>query len=251
MKVIHLNRNSLINDSLVVTIGQFDGIHKAHQMLIKKTVSCAKEHNKKSAVVTFNPHIDTILKNTSPNDYIIDLDSKIKLLESMEVDYLLIINFTKSLANIKHDDFFLEYFNNLDIFHFIVGFDFTYGFKGLGNVNTICKDYAKKTNLTIISKQEYSNEKIGSLEIKKALREGNITKANNLLGYNFFLNATVINKSDQKTFITSTNQTLLKQKTYNVLINNKRYVLTINNEMYIENIDLDNSIKQLKIEFDN
>ena len=87
MDVIHLNNTIYLNEPLVLTIGQFDGIHKAHQELIKKTVLAAKNQNAKSAVITFLPHIDSVIKGTNPNDFIIDMPSKIEILNNLNVDY--------------------------------------------------------------------------------------------------------------------------------------------------------------------
>ena len=111
MDVIHLNNTIYLNEPLVLTIGQFDGIHKAHQELIKKTVLAAKKQNAKSAVITFLPHIDSVIKGTNPNDYIIDMPSKIEILNNLNVDYLFIIDFNKEISSKPHQVFFQEYLN--------------------------------------------------------------------------------------------------------------------------------------------
>ena len=235
MEVIHLNNSIKITDPLVVTIGQFDGIHTAHQSLINKTVNHAKTQNAKSAVITFIPHIDTVLRNLNPNDYIIDFESKKEILTQLNVDYLLVIDFNLEVSKISHKDFFERYLNNLNIYEFIVGFDFTYGYLGSGNIHTIQDDYHKNVKVTVISKQELIGEKIGSFEIKKALAEGNIAKANQLLGYNFFMNFKVDHQTITRIYLKAPNLSLLKKQDYHVLINNKEYILTISEETFIEN----------------
>lgn len=234
MEVIHLNNSIKITDPLVVTIGQFDGIHTAHQSLINKTVNHSKLQNAKSAVITFIPHIDTVLRNLNPNDYLIDFNSKKEILTQLNVDYLLVIDFNLEVSKISHKDFFERYLNNLDIYEFIVGFDFTYGYLGNGNIHTIQDDYYKSVQVTVISKQELIGEKIGSLEIKKALADGNIAKANQLLGYNFFMNFQVDYQTTNKIYLKAPNLSLLKKQDYHVLINNKEYNLTIGEETFVE-----------------
>ena len=118
MEVLTLSTSTFIKDELIVTIGQFDGIHKAHQILINKAVLSAKEKSKKSAVVTFNPHIDTVLKGKKTSDYIIDFDSKVEILNSLNVDYLLVIDFNKEVSKISHTNFFKTYINKLNIKEF-------------------------------------------------------------------------------------------------------------------------------------
>lgn len=235
MQLIHLNANTIINEPLVITIGQFDGIHKAHQALINKTIEVSKLHNAKSAIITFNPHIDTVLKHLDNNDYIVDLDSKKEILEQMNVDYLLIIDFNDVVSKISHDKFFEIYINNLNVLEFIVGFDFTYGYLGLGNYSTICDDYKKSVTVTKISKLEIENEKIGSIEIKRALKEGNIKKANELLGYNFFMKFTVTSINNNETVLTSSNINILNKQFYNISINNTPYILNNDNITCIMN----------------
>lgn len=249
MEVIYLNNLIKINDNLVVTIGQFDGIHKAHQTLITKTVYTAKTLNAKSAVITFDPHIDTVLRNINPNDFIIDFESKKTILNNLNVDYLLIINFNEEVSKINHSNFFLQYLNNLNILEFIIGFDFTYGYKGLGNIQTIETDYQKPVKITVISKLELIGEKIGSLEIKKALTNGNIVKANELLGYQFFINFQIVNQTKDKIYLDSPNLSILKKQNYKVLIDGKQYILYNEKTAFIEKLDYFNDNQVIKAVF--
>lgn len=235
MQLIHLDDTTIINDRLVITIGQFDGIHKAHQSLINQTIAAAKTQNAKSAIITFIPHIDTILKHYDKNNYIVDLDSKKEILEGMNLDYLLIIDFNEDVAKIPHDIFFEKYINKLHVMEFIVGFDFTYGYLGLGNYNTIKDDYFNNVKVTKISKLEFENEKIGSIEIKNAVKNGNIKKANELLGYKFFMKFEVLSIIDNQMIITSSNINILNKQNYNILINNTPTILYNTNITYIKN----------------
>lgn len=249
MEVLTLSTSTFIKDELIVTIGQFDGIHKAHQILINKAVLSAKEKSKKSAVITFNPHIDTVLKGKKTSDYIIDFDSKVEILNSLNVDYLLVIDFNKEVSKISHTNFFKTYINKLNIKEFVVGFDFSYGYLGIGKPCTIQSDYEKETIVTVVDKQESNDEKIGSLEIKKALNNGDIKTANILLGYQFFMNMKVTKKDSNRIYLESGNLNILKNQCYNVLINNCEYILTKENQTYIDNIDSSKLSNNLKVTF--
>ena len=70
MEIIRLGHNHSVTfmDEIVATIGEFDGIHIAHQMLFKKTLELSSKYNKKSAVITFDPHPDLVL---GKNDYLL------------------------------------------------------------------------------------------------------------------------------------------------------------------------------------
>lgn len=251
MQVIHLNKDTFIDSPLVVTIGQFDGIHKAHQKLINQTVESAKLKNAKSAVITFNPHIDTVLRNNVSFNYIIDMPSKQEILENLNVDYLLIIEFNQDVAKISHQDFFKQYLNNLNILEFIIGFDFTYGHFGQGNSETIKDDYYKEVKVTKISKLEICNEKIGSSQIKNALENGNISKANDLLGFNFFMRFEITDTKDNKAYLNSLNLNILNKQNYNVSINNITSILYNEHKTYIENTFNQNIGDIIKVTFLN
>ena len=109
MEIIKLgyNHSVTLSDEIVATIGEFDGIHIAHQKLFKKTLELAKAKNKKSAVITFDPHPDVVL---GKNSYVLlsDID-KVKIISKYEFDYLFIIEFDKDVLSMSHHDFVKKY----------------------------------------------------------------------------------------------------------------------------------------------
>jgi FAD synthase len=179
------------------------------------------------------------------------MPSKQEILENLNVDYLLIIEFNQDVAKISHQDFFKQYLNNLNILEFIIGFDFTYGHFGQGNSETIKDDYYKEVKVTKISKLEICNEKIGSSQIKNALENGNISKANDLLGFNFFMRFEIIDTKDNKAYLNSLNLNILNKQNYNVSINNITSILYNEHKTYIENTFNQNIGDIIKVTFLN
>ena len=85
MKV--LNGYSKIRQNTVLTIGNFDGIHKGHQKIIKQVVELSKKDNLKSVVITFKPHpIEFFKKNSKPFKLLSDT-TKIEEIKKLGVDY--------------------------------------------------------------------------------------------------------------------------------------------------------------------
>ena len=192
MEIIKLNCNHSISftNEIIATIGEFDGIHIAHQMLFKKTLELAKESNKKSAVITFDPHPDVILGKDK--HVLLSSTDKINIIDKYGFDYLFIIEFDDNVLSMSHSDFVKKYLLKLNVIKLVVGFDFKYGYKGIGNCNTLESDSGDKISVVVIDEQIIDNNKIGSSLIKELLAKGFIKEANNLLGRYFKLSGYII-----------------------------------------------------------
>ncbi len=173
-----------------LTMGEFDGIHLAHQKLFNQTLDFAAKDNTLSVVLTFDPHPDQLLKENIVFESIFSLEEKIKEIEKYNFDYILIVNFTKELSAMSHQEFFQKYLRPLQIKNLIVGFDFKYGYKGLGNYQTIKEEGIEKVIVT--NEILYNNQTISSTLIKKLLNDGKIEEVNYLLGKNFKFSGTVV-----------------------------------------------------------
>ena len=106
MKIIyglrHLKRQA---KGSVVTIGVFDGLHAGHRRIIKKAVASARDARLASVVVTFDPHPVKVLKPDSKVPSLISLRHRIRLIEELGADILLIVKFTKSFSKMSPEKF--------------------------------------------------------------------------------------------------------------------------------------------------
>ncbi|MDL4840109.1 riboflavin biosynthesis protein RibF [Aquibacillus rhizosphaerae] len=168
----------------VAAIGFFDGIHRGHQKVIKQAIEIANEQGKKSAVVTFYPHPSVVLKKKDMRvDYLTPLTEKENLLNEMGIDTLYVITFNTELSKLEPQSFIDHYIIGLNIKHLVAGFDFSYGYKGEGSMDTIEKHARGVFEYTVVKpKKEENNQKISSTLIREHLRNGNIEQANKLLG---------------------------------------------------------------------
>ena len=231
MKIININPNDdniYIKDNIVATIGQFDGLHLGHMQLINKCLEIKNTKKLLSALITFNPRVDTVIKNDNINNYLLDEEIFISKLNDLKLDYLFVIKFNKELATIDHKHFLLNLINKLNIKELVVGFDFTYGYKGLGNTTTVFKDTNQIIKPIILDEFKINNQKVGTNLIKKYLKDGYLSLSNKLLGYNLVLKMEYKNNA----FI-SNNLHLLK---------NQKYIVKINNEIF-DAIKEDNYLK--------
>ena len=152
MDIIVLEKDFKITPQpLVAALGQFDGLHLAHQSLVVATVERARECGWKSALFTFDPHPDFILKKRSEDTYLTPLDQKTDILKTLGVDFLIVIKFDQDTANLSHKDFINKYLLPMGVREVVVGFDFRYGFKGAGNIETFASMLYPRLNIAMKS----------------------------------------------------------------------------------------------------
>lgn len=190
MELIKLNINSKerFPEKVVLTIGEFDGIHYAHRKLIEEVVSKAKIHNVKSAVMTFYPHPDFVLNKRIDDGYLTVFEEKVDAISKIGIDYLVIIDFSLEIGKLSPEEFETKFIDKFYIDTIICGYDFKYGYKGMGDYNTLKKKY----NVILFNKIEKNGEKISSTRVRDALMSGRIEEANELLNRPFSLKGKVI-----------------------------------------------------------
>lgn len=177
----------------IAAIGFFDGIHKGHQAVINKAVSEAKARGKESAVITFHPHPSVVLNNpTEPVQYITPVGEKEQLLKEMHVDRLYMITFNKVLSKLSPAEFIHHFIIQLNIKHLIAGFDFTFGYKGAGNMNNIASFINKEFTTSVIQKVEWEDQKVSSTAIRQCLQNGAVDQVAQLLGRYYTTKGTVV-----------------------------------------------------------
>ncbi|HPX85008.1 MAG TPA: riboflavin biosynthesis protein RibF [Bacilli bacterium] len=223
MEIINFDANEryLVGD-LALAIGEFDGLHIAHQTLIQKMIEKANDLGLKKAILTFDPHPDFILRKKYYSGYLTPLNEKITMLEKMGVDLLIIVPFTKAFSLLKHYEFADLVLRKFSISHLVVGFDFHYGYKGLGNASMLAKLYPT----TIIPQITKDGEKISSNVIREYLKNGQLEQANAMLGrcFNVIGKVEVGNQIGQKIGIRTANiflkdeYQLLKKGVYAVYV---------------------------------
>ncbi len=194
MDVIYLEFENYKKNNIpvVATIGQFDGLHVAHLSLINNTIDIAKNKNLKSAIFTFDPHPDFVLKKDLTNTYVTPINEKIKLLANLGLDFMFIIKFDLDIAGIESIDFVNNILVNNNVKEVVVGFDFCFGKYGKGKANEITKLSNGVIKTTIIEEIKYNEEKIGTTLVKQYLKLGKVDEVYKLLGRYYKIKGTVV-----------------------------------------------------------
>jgi len=183
-------------DYPVVTIGRFDGVHLGHRKLIEQLKNIAEKNAAQTVLITFNPSPEEILFTTEANSVrLLNIQQeKEALLESLGIDYLLVIPFTEAFSKITPDEFIRTYLvEKIQLKELVVGFSHHFGYEREGNfiqLNSLAKKYGFRVHE--IPMEDIQNRNITSVKIRKFLIDGMIEEANALLGYSYNISGIVV-----------------------------------------------------------
>lgn len=169
----------------MVGIGNFDGVHIGHQKLIREVISTAKNIGGTSIVLTFDPHPLAVLAPKDEPPKVLSQQGKEKMIARLGADVLLAIPFNLNFAKMTPEQFINDIlYEELAVKGVVVGYNYTFGNRGLGNVTTL-ENYREKYGYTlqIIDPVSIDNQVVSSTYIRNLLLEGEIEKATRFLGY--------------------------------------------------------------------
>ena len=193
MLIFEDNFNIKLSEQTYIALGSFDGLHLGHMSLINKTLELAKSNNAKSMVFTFKNHPLTIINEEIAPKLIISNHIKSSLLENIGIDILNYAEFNIEFMKISPEDFICNMLDHYNANGFIVGFNYRFGYKNLGDVELLYK-LSKKLNFEVhvVDPIKINGEIISSSKIRHLVSEGDITKANYFLTRPFMLEGKVI-----------------------------------------------------------
>ncbi len=173
-----------------LSLGKFDGLHRGHMLLMDELVK-AKSEGLKSSIFTFDIPPKSL---TAGGDFsqINTVEERLSLLERVGVDMVLVCPFTPEVMMLDPVDFIKKLVNNLQVKKIIVGTDFGFGYKKAGNVELL-DSISRELGYELIVKDKLvvEGEEVGSTLIRDCIENGELVKANNLLGYNYFVSGEV------------------------------------------------------------
>ena len=174
----------------VVVIGNFDAVHLGHQALITAAQDFAISQNKPCAVLTFEPHPRRIFRADDPPFRVTPAAVKLERLEAAGIDTVYICPFNWDLAALSANEFIQTILKDkIAPAHIYIGDDFHFGHNRTGNAATIRAQGIPVTTTAL--KHDAHHTMISASRIRGALQEGHIAEANQLLGWDWFIEGQV------------------------------------------------------------
>jgi riboflavin kinase/FMN adenylyltransferase len=168
----------------VGTIGNFDGVHRGQRSALDLVVARAAELGVPSVVITFDPHPVAVLRPDHAPPLLTTLQQKEKLLEEAGISVVLVIRFSSELSKIPARRFVREFLHEkLDLKEIYVGASFVFGHGREGDLSLL-REMGESSGFRAFGVDEvsYAGERISSSRIRRAVSEGKVTDAMEMLG---------------------------------------------------------------------
>jgi len=193
MRVFH-NLDDIPGDfgPTVLSVGNFDGVHRAHHHVIDELVQRAKLGNALSVAVTFEPHPFRILRPEHSFKLLTPLSEKLRLLEATGVDAVLLLPFSRDLSLMTPHQFAHKILKKrLNAREVHEGYNFHFGHKAAGNIETL-RELGREMGFEVHDYPEMRlrGEPVSSSHIRRLLSEGRVSRARHLLAHPFSILST-------------------------------------------------------------
>jgi riboflavin kinase / FMN adenylyltransferase len=176
----------------IVSVGNFDGVHRAHQTVLRDIAERARQQEAQSVAVTFDPHPVRILRPDSGLKLLTPTPEKLRLLAATGIDAVLLLTFGRDLSLLTPRQFAERILKKkLHAREVHEGYNFRFGHKAAGDVNTLA-EFGREMAFTVKIFDEMSlrGESVSSSQIRKLLTAGCVSRARHLLGRPFAILST-------------------------------------------------------------
>ncbi len=196
MRVLRFGKDTLPEfRNAIITIGSFDGFHKAHQEIIHQVCTLAKKNNGESIVITFDPHPKLILDQTKRKIKLLSTpEERIQNLSQTDLDYLIIVPFNLEFAQLLPEDYVENFLiKNFKPHTIVIGFDHRFGLNSAGNIHLL-KQYEEQQKFKVIevAKKEENGIKVASSIIRQGIIERDFELVTQQLGKPYSIVGTVV-----------------------------------------------------------
>jgi len=178
----------------IATIGNFDGLHRGHQAIVRTVLSRSREIGGSSLLITFDPHPLKILAPERAPRMLTTRRQKLALIDSTGLEFLLILPFTVELAEVTAEQFVRQYLaDGLGVREVHVGANFNFGRDRAGNAEMLirlCGEVGIRA--AQVEEVRYLDSPISSSRIRRAIQAGEVELARELLGRPYVVEGTVI-----------------------------------------------------------
>ncbi|GGZ11833.1 bifunctional riboflavin kinase/FAD synthetase [Shewanella fodinae] len=178
----------------VLTIGNFDGVHRGHAEVIANLVKKARQLELPATLMTFEPQPQELFAGQNAPARISLLRDKIALLAELGVDRLLCVRFDKKFAQLPPEQFIESLLvDKLGVRYLVVGDDFCFGQQRRGNFDML-KQAGEQHGFAVVNTDSFlvGDQRVSSTMVRDALAKGNLELTRRLLGHPFTLSGRVV-----------------------------------------------------------
>ena len=180
----------------VVTVGTFDGVHRGHQQILRRTAELAGSSGGRSVVITFNPHPKSVLQPAggTPIRILTTIQERESLLRTAGIDVMVVLPFTREFSRLSAEEFIkLVLVDGVGLHHIVVGHDHHFGKGREGGVTELVRQGAVLGfSIERIPAFTLDGVTVSSSSIRAALESGDVALANRQLGYEYMFAGKVI-----------------------------------------------------------
>jgi riboflavin kinase/FMN adenylyltransferase len=176
-----------------VTIGSFDGVHRGHQLIIRRLVESAREAGAPAVVITFYPHPAVVLGKKANHYYLSHPAEREEMLKELGIDEVITLAFSRELAALSPEEFLTPLKSHLGMKELWVGYDFALGRNRAGNTQRLSElgeEFGYE--LKLLDPFQQDDKVISSSLIRDCLANGDMEAANNMLGRTYSLTGNVV-----------------------------------------------------------
>lgn len=177
----------LLRQGTAITIGSFDGIHIGHRSIIRGVADHAHQRGLKAVLITFDPHAQRVLSPADAPPLLTTTVEKMRLIEEMSLDAVLVLKFTKELSEVSAAAFLQQYLmDGLFCRSLVFGLNHTFGHRREGNIDFLRANQARcGYDLIPVEPVMYDSLPVRSSRIRREIRSGDYAAALEMLGHDF------------------------------------------------------------------
>lgn len=177
-----------------LTIGNFDGVHAGHRVLMRRAAEIGRENGWKASVLTFQPHPAKVVAPSRAPKLITSFERRVELMEQEGIEQVLVLPFTADVAKWTPEEFVSELLvKRLAVRAVVVGEDFRFGHKQAGD-SKVLEEFGRRFGFreVLIPPVEVRGERASSSLVREAVNAGNLAHAARLLCKPFALEGPVV-----------------------------------------------------------
>lgn len=180
----------------VLTVGTFDGVHRGHKKILNRLIEISSKEKLRTVVLTMDPHPQIVLqKHDKPPIFLLtNINERISEFRRAEIENCVVMTFSFEFSQIPAEEFIRNYLcAKVGMKKILIGYDHMFGKNRDGDVSLLNR-LSKELDFEVerIEAMQDNETIISSTKIRTALKEHQVEKANEMLGYNYMVQGRVV-----------------------------------------------------------